>query len=491
MLIFVLIFLNTKITIIPLKMRLPVYILLTIIGLGFSSAQKPVDILKNNALLKNASVSMLVKNLSTGRTVAELNSHTAVIPASTMKIVTTASAFELLGSDYTINTTLEIDGKIDSNGTLNGNLYINGAGDPTLGSEKTGDKNFLLNWANAVKAAGIKQINGNLIACEGCFEKQLINPGWTWEDIGNYYAPGIHGISYLDNTCKVVFRTGNNGSTPEIIRTEPEIPGLVFKNFVKSTSTKSDNAYFYGIPCVNERTIFGEIPSNRNEFISKTDIPHPAILLLADFKKALLDAGIKINGDLTTSDEKCKKFIVYTHTSPALSVICDEINHQSNNHYAEYIFKQLSLAKGFTGNSADSKSIIENFWKSKKLSVNELFQQDGCGLAPMNAVSANFFVELLTYMHDNSKNFDSFYSTLPVSGESGTLKNFLNGTPLSGKVHAKSGTISRVKSYTGYIEKDNQMFVFAVLINNAAGTSKEVTAKIEDFLLKVSSDRNQ
>lgn len=472
-------------------MRTSIYLLLAFICLGSSSAQKSVDILKNNTLLKNASVSVLVKNLNTGKVLADINSNTAVIPASTMKIVTTASAFELLGSNYTINTTLEIDGKIDPNGNLNGNLYINGAGDPTLGSEKTGDKDFLSKWVDALKASGIKQINGNIVACEGCFEKQIINPAWTWEDMGNYYAPGIHGISYMDNTCKVVFQSGNKGSTPEIIRTEPNIPGLTFKNYLKSSSTKSDNAYFYGIPYVNERTIFGEIPSNRNEFISKTDIPHPALLLLSDFKKVLVDANIKITGNLTVSDEKCRKYIIYTNASPSLTIMCDEINHQSNNHYAEYIFKQISLAKGQTGNSADSKSIIENFWKSKSLPVSELFQQDGCGLAPMNAVSANFFVELLTYMHKESKNFNSFYSTLPVSGQSGTLKNFLSGTSLAGRVHAKSGTISRVKSYTGYIEKDNQMLVFAVLINNAAGTSREVTAKIEDFLLNVSNNKNQ
>jgi D-alanyl-D-alanine carboxypeptidase/D-alanyl-D-alanine-endopeptidase (penicillin-binding protein 4) len=118
--------------------------------------------------------------------------------------------------------------------------------------------------------------------------------------------------------------------------------------------------------------------------------------------------------------------------------------------------------------------------------VDELFQVDGSGLSPVNAVSARFFVELLSYMQNKSKYADVFYKSLPVSGESGTLKSFLDKTSLQGKVHAKSGTIARVKSYVGYIECPDKTLVFALLINNANGTSREVTKKIEEILLQVS-----
>jgi D-alanyl-D-alanine carboxypeptidase/D-alanyl-D-alanine-endopeptidase (penicillin-binding protein 4) len=173
-----------------------------------------------------------------------------------------------------------------------------------------------------------------------------------------------------------------------------------------------------------------------------------------------------------------------------LAEIVKEINFSSNNHFAEYVFKQLSVSNSKQGSNDGSKVKIEQLWSTKNLSVAELFQYDGSGLSPTNGVSANFFVSVLEFMKKNSKNSEAFYSSLPVSGTSGTLKNFLENTSLQGKVHAKSGTIARVKSYTGYIELKNRTLAFAVLVNNANGSSKEVTAKIEKFLLEVSQSKN-
>lgn len=448
-------------------------------------AQKPIHTFKNNPLLQNAILSVLVKDVATGEVVAELNSHNSVVPASTMKTVTTASALEMLGNDYRFKTTLEIDGKIDKNGTLNGNLIIHGGGDPTLGSEKIGDADFLTKWADAVQKAGITKINGKIITCENHFDDQVINPHWTWEDMGNYYASGVHSISYLDNTFRLVFNSGAVGTTPAIVRTEPAITAFEFRNYVKSTTTKSDNAYFYGAPFSYERSIYGEIPANRPEFVVKGDLPHPAELLVGSFYNALLLKGISIT-DAYQKDDLCEKQIVYTHQSPPLSEIINEINVHSNNHYAEYVFKQLSTSKAEKGNNEASIEKIKSFWKTKGLSVDELFQYDGSGLSPQNAVSANFYVEMLSYMKNKSANYPYFYASLPVAGENGTLKSILANTQLQGKVHAKSGTIARVKCYTGFIEIKNRTLVFAIMVNNANGTSKEATAKIENLLLDVS-----
>ncbi len=453
-------------------------------------AQRPSDNFRKNPLLQYANISLMVKDLSTGKIIDSYNAHNAVIPASTMKVVTTASALELLGPDFRFKTTIEMDGEITHNGTLNGNIYIKGGGDPTLGSDKIGNIDFIQKWVEAVRTAGIKKINGKIIACESIYEKQVINPRWTWEDMGNYYAPGIHSISYLDNTLKVFFNSGKIDSTPEILRIEPVIDGLKFSNYVKSTDTKSDNAYFYGAPYSYERSVFGEIPANRTEFVVKSDLPHPAVVLLTDFRTALQNAGI-ISTENTAVEysEISNKHIIYAHLSPTLAEIIKEINVSSNNHFAEYVFKQLSVSDKKQGSNDGSKAKIEQLWSTKNLSVAELFQYDGSGLSPTNGVSANFFVSVLEFMKKNSKNGEAFYSSLPVSGTNGTLKNFLENTTLQSKVHAKSGTIARVKSYTGYIELKNRTLAFAVLVNNANGSSKEVTAKIEKFLLEVSQTK--
>ena len=449
----------------------------------FGLCQDALDNFFKNPLLENANISLLVKDLNTNQTVYQFCYKNSVTPASTMKLVTTATALEMLGPDFCFKTTLAIDGEITKDSILLGNLFINGGGDPTLGSVKTGDADFLTKWVQAVTKAGIKKITGQIIADAGIFDDEGVNPHWTWEDIGNYYAAGAYGIAYLDNTCKVILHSGKEDTTPEILRTMPEIKGLAFENQLKSTKINYDSAYFYGAPHSNFRIIRGEIPANRPEFIVKCDIPNPGLLLAEHFQTKLMQSGVSVSQnptDIIPLNHKSKE--IYTYLSPTLSQIITETNIHSNNFYAEQIFRYLGLSNNSTSNQAIKN--IKSFWKSKGLPVEELFQLDGCGLSPADAVSANFLVDLLIFMN-KSPNKDLFLNSLPVAGESGTLSNFLKNTNLKGKVHAKSGTITRVKSYAGYLKTKNKKLVFALLVNNANGGSKEVTRKIEEFLLEI------
>lgn len=450
-------------------------------------AINPADQFVNNYLLRNANVSLLVKDLSTGSNLYEFRPNNGVVPASTMKVVTTATALELLGADFRFETCLEIDGKVGKDSVLNGNLYIKGGGDPTLGSEKIGDKDFMLQWLKAIKNAGIKQIKGQIIADVSLYDDEGVNPRWTWEDIGNYYAPGIYGISYLDNSFKLVLSSGKIGSTPQIVKTIPEIPGLVIENYLKSTTIGFDSAYFYGAPHSAQRTIYGEIPANRSSFIVKGDIPNPGLLLAQHLYQKLLENKFSVFGFPTDKyDASIKRQVIYKYYSPALAEIIKETNYKSNNHFAEAIFRYLGTkyeAKKASANA--SIQVIRDYWKSKSLPVSQLVQYDGSGLSPTDMVSATFFVELLTYMDRVSKNKTAFFNSLPVAGESGTLATFLEKTPLKGKVHAKSGTLAGVKCYAGYIEKKGKKYAFALLVNNANGSSKSVIKKMEEFLLSI------
>lgn len=455
-----------------------------IIGI-ISSAQSPTAIFTNNSLHRNANISIMVIDLKTGKVLHSHRSGNATIPASTMKLVTTATALEMLGSDYQFKTTLEIEGKITPDSILNGNLIIYGTGDPTLGSAKLGDIYFLNDWVLAVRKAGIKQINGDIVADASAYDTEGVNPKWLWEDMGNYYASGAYGISYKDNTFEMELKSGSVGTTPEIIKITPNIPELTFKNYLKSTIIRFDSAYFYGAPFQNERSIYGEIPANRPSFTIKGDIPRPGLALARDFAWKLKTSRISISGNATDEFVPSNRTIIYTHLSPKLSEIIKEINVTSNNHYTEHLFRHLSLQGNKQASSPESVKVIYNFWKSKGLPVDELFMQDGSGLSPMNAVSANFYVSLLSYM-DKSKNSAVFRASLPVSGKSGTLRNFLKGTSLDGKLQAKSGSISRVRCYAGYVNSGEKRLAFAILVNNPnANTLSTTTKKMEEFLIQI------
>lgn len=453
---------------------------------SFLISAGPIEKFVNHPYLQNANVGLLVKDLKTGEVLYEFQPKNCRIPASTMKVVTTATALEMFGPDYRIETKLAIDGEIGKDSTLNGNLYIVGGGDPSLGSDKCGDKDFLTKWVAAVRKAGIKNINGRIIADESVFEKQVMNPKWSWEDMGNYYAPAIHGISYLDNTFRIFLKSGKAGTNTELVRTEPAIQGLVIDNYVKSAAIGFDNAYFYGAPNSLHRFVTGEIPANKSEFAVKGDVPNPALLLALDFHNMLVQKGSKITQQPeVVTDDCCKKFVIYKHLSPPLSELITETNVKSNNHFAEYLFKLIGGKNAAQATTNAALKNIENYWKAKGLATQQLFQYDGCGLSASNAVSPDFFVNLLIYMQRQSKYSDVFYKSLPVSGVNGTMKEVLAGTRLQGKVHAKSGTIQNVKCYAGYIEQPKRTLAFSIMINYSGGSSKEVLKKIEEFLLDI------
>ena len=465
----------------------PLFLLFPFVAL---TAVNPVDVFVKNPLLENANISLLVNDLKTNETLYQHRSTNLVTPASTMKIVTTATILELFGPEFRFETRLEIDGTISKDSTLNGNLYIRGGGDPTLGSEKLGEKDFLPRWVQAIKQAGINKISGRIVADESIFEDQVLNPKWTWEDIGNYYAPGIHGISYMDNTYRMIFRSGAIGTTPEILRVEPEIDGLEMDNHLLSSTTDHDKAYFYGAPYSLDRSVYGEIPANKAEFTVKGDIPNPALLLARHLHKKLSENGVKINDFALVRPIPANSKLIYKYYSPALKDIITETNVKSNNHFAEYLFKYISTKTKPVGSTNESISAIRMHWKTLGLPMEQLYQYDGCGLSPADAVSAKFFVDLLTYMKTKSQYGADFYNSLPVSGSRGTLSSMFIHTALEGKVHAKSGTIENVKCYAGYIELKDRTLVFAIMVNHSNGSTHEVVKAMEKFLLEITTPKS-
>ncbi len=461
------------------------YILWLVLGCSVF-AQNGLKQFISSPNLKNANISISVKDLNTGKVLAEYRPDNLTTPASTTKLVTTATALELLGPDFCFETMLQYDGSITA-GVLNGNLYITGGGDPTLGSSFLGDSLFLSAWVDAVKKAGIQKINGAVIADASIFDAQGISPQWMWEDLGNYYAAGAYGISIYDNSYKVVFRTGKPGTTPEIVRIEPQMANLHFKLDLKAANTNSDNAYFHGAPFSKDRFVTGTIPANRNEFVIKGDIPDPPT-----FAAELLNDVLKKNGisillppKATLSTTKRTRTTFYTQKSPPLKEIIKITNYKSNNLYAEHLFRYLSFRTDSVASANASLRIMKKYWQDRLPDTSEIILFDGCGLAPSNAISASFLVDLLTYEATENPYKEEFIASLPIAGESGTIKNFLKGTRLQGKVQAKSGSINTAQCFAGYIFLEDKTYVFAVMVNNFIGKRAAVVDAIEKFLLNM------
>ena len=160
--------------------------------LSACAEQEPaLELFLNSDITRNSNITLLVKNITTDKVIASYRPNVVVPPASTMKLLTTATALELYGGNYRFETYLESDGEL-KDGELKGNLYVRGTGDPTLGSQKVGNQMFLYKWAQQMVRLGIKKISGSVVADMSFFDGEATNPGWIWEDIGNYYA--IQGV---------------------------------------------------------------------------------------------------------------------------------------------------------------------------------------------------------------------------------------------------------------------------------------------------------
>lgn len=459
----------------------------------------PVKWLLQAPYMRGASFSLVVKDVQEGKTVYSYDTDRLQSPASVLKTVATATALEILGEDYRYPTTLEYDGILES-GTLEGNLYIKGSGDPSLGSSHfaPGQNKFLSTWIAALQKAGIKHITGSVISDESIFDTEGVSIKWLREDMGNYYAPGSYGISIFDNMYKLSLQTGAAGTRPVLKGTEPDIPFIRFKNYLKAAPVSSDSAYIIGAPLDDVRYLYGVLPANREAYVLKGDIPDPALYLARYLTDQLQQKGIRVDGSpscyrIEVEENRWKKGerkeIVTTY-SPTLREIASVCNHVSHNLYADALVKTVGLQYKPRRNEMISSfgrgvQVVKEYWEKKGLDVFPLRMNDGSGLAPADKVSAGFMGELLVYMATESAVSDAFIASLPQAGIEGSVRNFLKGSKLQGKAHLKSGGITGVRSYAGYITKDGKTYAVAVFSNNYSCPMSRMTRALEKLLLQL------
>ncbi len=447
-----------------------------------------VNFLTSHPITGQANMSVLVQNLNTGEVIDSYRAEHVVPPASVMKLLTTGAALEILGPGYRIPTVLEYSGHIE-NGVLHGNLYIRGGCDPSLGWQ--GKTAFLTQWIKAVRAAGISSIDGAVIADMTMLDGEAQNPGWLCEDAGNYYAPGIFALNYYGNTMNIVLKSGEPGSVATVMGTEPKVEDVYFINHVRCDKITYDGAFVSGLPYSRERYLTGAVPSNLGTFGVKGDLPNPGLLLARHFTARLKEAGISVKSDAGYLADynplMPARNELYIHYSEPLSEIIKETNVNSNNLYAESLFRLLGTRYTLPGTIHNSQDLLKDYWRRRGVNIQNAIIKDGCGLAPQDAVSAKTFVQLLTIM-SQSKNSGEWLASLPVSGQTGTLKSLCPSTFLEGRIHAKSGTIAGTKNFAGYIDMPNgDTWVFAILINSAPGKAKNIQTVIQQYLLDVCS----
>ncbi|MGL5562111.1 MAG: D-alanyl-D-alanine carboxypeptidase/D-alanyl-D-alanine endopeptidase [Tannerellaceae bacterium] len=446
------------------------------------------DLLKKEGL-EGASVSFQLNNLNTGHVVSEYNSNLLLTPASVQKIITTATAFEILSPEHRYETNLSYNGTIDELGTLHGNIYIEGKGDPSLGSSFFNEdpEAFVSKWIQEIKNLGISKIEGSIIPFSTAFDQLGISPRWLAEDLGSYYGAGSYGINIFDNRYTLYLKSGVTGSSPEILYTSPH-QNDSFVNKATTAPISSDSLFILGAPFDKTRYILGVVPPHKDKISVKGDINDPFTFLQSFMIDQLTLSGIPVQKQQVSNIQiDSNRHVFFKHYSRSLEEIIRVVNFSSHNLFADCLFKTLGeqCKSPFPGASSFDKGslVVSEFWNKLNIPFNSSLIVDGSGLAPGNKVSASLLNQVLTYMHKTSKYKTEFMRTLPQTGKEGSVRNFGKGAQSEASIVLKSGSMGgfRVKSYTGYITKGGTTYAVSILVNNYTISGREVTAMLDRF----------
>lgn len=523
--------------------------------------QKVVDDLAAVPAVSSGTVGFYLAALEApDQPLASRNRSQSFITASTMKTLTTGTALEVLGPDFRFETKLLFS-------PATGDLILRGAGDPSLGRWDWED--LFNEWTTALGAAGIREISGRVIADETAWESQDIPDGWTWLDIGNYYAPPLTPLCYQDNSLRVHFQLkGQPGDPAGFYDCDPWPSGFnIVGDLLIGRPGTGDNAYLFGAPGAREYVARGTLAADHSRDYIRGSLPDPALFCAQHFTAWLIDHEVPVHGAATTTRllERAAKTagatpavvgkagdapagpeasaftktaagsaaagkagtgkgkgsgkdkapakapseprtatgtaiaaapqgglsgksapapplasdakLVASHFSAPLRDLLIPINHRSLNLDCECLVKTL-------GNGSTRLGVlrIREHLASKKLPIAGYEQVDGSGLSRTNMVTPELLARAMGSFLTGPNGVD-YLASLPEVGQSGSTLKSLETSGTTAVIHAKSGTIERVKSYTGVVDAgDGRRFIFAILVNNYDGSySRNVDPGLDAF----------
>ena len=413
--------------------------------------------------MRHAILGLSVVRTVSGEKVFELNPQTGLAPASCQKLVTSAAAMELLGPEFRYTTVLGYDGWI-SNGTLHGNLYLSGNGDPSLGSWRytaTKEEKVLSGWIQALQDKGIRKMTGKLIGYNGKWETEILPGGWIWDDMGNYYGAGSTALNWHENQYDLIFQSGSReGDTVKIVGMKPIPYGVQLENFVTAAAKGTgDNSSIYLPPFAGKGVVRGTIPVDEKAFTISGSFPDPSMQVVSVLNGLLAAAGIRPSGLQVLSVKDTPAYnILQVYQSPGLDSLNYWFLKRSINLYGETFVKTIAYALTGFGSADKGISLVKDFWKDKGIEPSALRIIDGSGLSPQNRVTTDALVQVLQYAKSRSW-FPYYYDALPLFNQ----------------MKLKSGTIGGAKSFAGYhTAKDGTQYTVAIIVNNFNGSAAEM-----------------
>lgn len=464
--------------------------LLAVLGIGLSAsvATAPADIeqLIRDAAAQPAFWGVYVEDVSSGASYYGHNPVNAFLPASNQKILTSATALDVLGSDYRYRTVLYFDGRVDGD-VLVGDLVIRGTGDPTFGSVLAGGPDPLRQWAERLAEMGVKRIEGRIVGDDNAFDDLPYAEGWDIDYVTSQASRGIGvsigGLAYRDNVVDVRITANGAGRAPEI-STRPDGSLQVQNQLMTANRSRGiavNTHRDFGSDFIALR---GSIPQTYDGTIV-VPVTNPTTFTLNTFVRYLQSAGIEVEADAADIDaleefEYAGDTPLFAHLSPRLAEILRIVNKESNNFYAEQVFRSFSSA----GTAAAAEIRVKQLLNRAGAATNSIEVRDGSGLSRKNMITPEAMGRLLSYMHDHPER-DAFLTSLARGGEpESTLRYRLSNV----SVHAKTGSLEFVRALSGYvITSDGRTLAFCIFANNYSAPSYQITQTIDRIVMELAS----
>src|SRR6476661_1304033 len=410
----------------------------------------------------------MVVSLTKGDTLYAYNAGEEMLPASTMKLLTSALAFERFGPNYQFSTDALRDGAVGPDGTLTGNLYLRGDGDPALsGKFLPGGASAPMNrLADLVSSQGIKHVTGDIIGDASAFDDQKVPAGWLSRYLQASYAARVSALSLNENLVAVAVTPTAPGQ-PATVTLEPSTSAIPL---VANVRTVAGGGARLGFRKLGDGTIQanGSIGTRAGTRKYVYIVEDPASFATGAFRNALIARGVKVDGSIRLGTTPPTAVKVASLLSPPLASMIAAMNRESINHYAELLFRNAARGpqRDAVGSVANASALLDNFFATKVgADTSRLTFADGSGLSTIDRVTPRAQVQLLGYAHRASWG-PWLHSSLPVAGDSELLKRRMRNTPAEGNLHAKTGTTNEVIALAGYVTAVNgEVLAFSFLYN--------------------------
>ena len=439
---------------------------------------------------------LLISDAKTGEVLFEQNADRYFVPASNMKLFTTALALATLGRDYRFRTTLESLSQPSRDGKLDGSLFLVGRGDPNLSNRKLPwvqkeefdgpPERALAELADALAAKGVKEISGDIVGDDSYFPRERYPNGWEIDDMVWEYGAAISAIVVDDNTVQLSLVPGEKAGDRVDAVITPSTPEFVVDNeVVTSAAGVKPDLTLKREPGSNLVTVIGTLPVKSAPRKLLLAIQEPALHAAAMLKRLLQERGIQVNGlpralSLPPGPPTNEARIVLAeHLSIPLGDSVRLVNKISQNLHTEMLLRTAARQSGVWTSPDELAAFPNNFYATAGIPPGDVVQTDGSGLSRHDLVTPRAVVALLLYA-EKQPWFGDYFSSLPVAGVDGTLEDRMKNSIAAGRLHAKTGSVEHVRTRAGYAElPSGRRLVFSFMSNNMGSKSHEASDALD------------